>query len=183
MGLATKDTTLAQIAKDGIRQLVYSVMNTWGFIYRPTLKRCLLMKTPALNGSSLIRFEAFQQCLLPQCQTFTIVEKAQSLQLVNDLLQDQGANIIRQFKVFLLLIDMVALVRCGGTFKNLNIKKQNTVLNSFYDSPIPLFRKGFWGLNTLARLGVYGQTSRHDKLGYKLIAIDQLNSINQAPEL
>ena len=45
---------------------------------------------------------------------------------------------------------------------------QDALLSSLFGARVPLLRKGFWGLNALARLGVYGQTSLHAEIGYRL---------------
>lgn len=63
---------------------------------------------------------------------------------------------------------MISIVCGGHTFKNLPENKKYQVLDFFFDSPIGLFRKGFWGLNALAKIGVYGQPSVYPKLDYKL---------------
>jgi hypothetical protein len=62
----------------------------------------------------------------------------------------------------------VSIFTKGSKFRNLNEQAQEKVMNFFFDSPIGLFRKGFWGLNTLCKLGVYSQQSIYADIGYRL---------------
>lgn len=121
-----------------------------------------------LTGKRRERFEGFQYCLVPRSRKFTREQKECSHQLINELLTHQPAAVHFKLALFLLMIDFVSLLRGFHTFKNLREEQQHAVMNSFFDSPLSVLRKGFWGLNTLAKLGVYGQSSVYTEIGYTL---------------
>lgn len=121
-----------------------------------------------LTGKTLSRFNAIQACLTPRSQRFTPDERQASITLINDLMNDKPAGIHFKIRIFLMAIDVLSVFFGLRTFKNLEAKKQNTIMNFLFDSPVPILRKGFWGLNTLCKLGVYGQESLHEEIGYKL---------------
>ena len=120
------------------------------------------------NGKTLLRFELFQETLVPRSENFTPVEREASRELVNNLLSSQPPIILIKIKLFMVMIEVFALITQRNAFGQLTNENRNQVLDAFFGSPISLLRKGFWGLNTLARLGVYGQTTLHEELGYHL---------------
>ena len=126
------------------------------------------MKTelPFLRGKRIRCFEAIQQCLVPMSQEFSMIQKEESCRLVNDLLKTQPEKNRIRLALFLYLIDIVAIITGLRPFRLLSSCDQKKVLNFFFNCPVPLLRKGFWGLNTLAKLGVYGQTSVYPRICY-----------------
>lgn len=119
-----------------------------------------------LRGKRLVRFEVLQNVLVPRSREFSEGEKVSARALVNLVLMDKGPAIHRRIGLFLWLIDFIAVIMCGHTVGKLNSHQQKRVMDFFYDSPIALFRKGFWGVNTLCKLGVYGQAKIQDEIGY-----------------
>ncbi len=135
-----------------------------------------------LCGKTQLRFDALQAALVPRSAEFTSSERARSNELINQLLAQQDARSQRQLKLFLVLIDLYASFRFFKSFRRLGPARQNKVLSAFFDSPIPLIRKGFWGLNTLARLGVYSQPALHTEIGYLLRPNPQPESIQASAQ-
>ena len=125
-------------------------------------------QNPFLSGSRAIRFTAIQHCLVPRSKTFSPSELENSNAIINRLLVDQDNDAKRKLSLFLWVIDLISFCRYGATFRKLNSKQQTSISHSLFDSPISLLRKGFWGLNTLSRLGVYGQKGLHDEIGYQM---------------
>ena len=41
------------------------------------------------------------------------------------------------------------------------------MLTLLFEAPVPLLRKGFWGLNTLVKLSVFGQPSVYPDIRYQ----------------
>jgi len=121
-----------------------------------------------LFGKMILRFESIQQCLVPSSKTFNQNEREFSVELINSVLEQQSDNAKSKLALFITLIEITGFIFYRKAFINLTDDEKNTVLTKFFDSPIGLFRKGFWGLNTLARLGVYGQKQRHINIGYQL---------------
>lgn len=123
---------------------------------------------PFLDGKMILRFEAIQNCLVPRSKTFSSQEKIRSQDLINTVLNDQDEASRIKLALFISLIDAISFIFHAKVFSRLNENNQTNILNKFFDSPISTFRKGFWGLNTLARLGVYGQKELHDEIGYRM---------------
>lgn len=124
------------------------------------------MSHPFFAGRSVPKFEAIQHCLVPRSQSFTAEQKMRSLLAVNDLLAAKPASMRIKLKIFLAFIDFVSICRGGLPFTYLNRTRQKQIMTFFFDSPVRLLRQGFWGLNTLIKLGVFGQPSVYGEIGY-----------------
>lgn len=120
-----------------------------------------------LRGGRAEQFEILQHCLAPRSQGFTDTQRQTSLELINDFFRKKPSGIRVKLNLFLHLIQITALLTRGKKFKNLLPTQQVHVLTLFFDSPLSLLRKGFWGLNALAKMGVYGQPSVYENIGYK----------------
>ena len=125
---------------------------------------------PFLAGPRLARFEALQRRLVPRADRFSDEERAASRQLVESFLQRQPGKTRRKLGLFLVVIDLVSILTALRPFRALPADRQRRLLTSLFDSPVGLLRKGFWGLNTLARLGVYGQTTLYPEIAYRVRA-------------
>lgn len=121
-----------------------------------------------LKGRRIARFEAIQNCLVPRSMQFSPEQKEHSIALINQILADKPGLIHLKIAVFLRFIDLISLISGLKSFRHLAASRQIQVMRFFFDSKISLFRKGFWGLSTLAKMGVYGQASVYDEIGYKL---------------
>lgn len=121
-----------------------------------------------LKRGRIARFEAIQNCLVPRSARFRPEQKEQSIELINQILSDKPGLIHFKIAVFLRLIDVVSLISGFKSFRHLAPSHQTQVMKFFFDSKIAIFRKGFWGLSTLAKMGVYGQPSVYNEIGYKL---------------
>lgn len=124
------------------------------------------MSREFLTGQRLRRFEAVQRCLVPRCRAFDKDRRQASRELVNRILSDKAAAVHCKIALFLFLIDCVAMFFGLRTFGDLTHARQRRVMDFFFDSRIALLRKGFWGVNTLAKLGVYGQPAVYAEIGY-----------------
>lgn len=134
-------------------------------MYYCLLLSLIKMISNFIHPSRLKKFEALQHCLVPRSRNFTESQKKESVQLVNHFLSHKP-SVHFKLSFFLFLIDLVSIFFGGRTFTNLSEVRQNKVMNFFFDSPIPLLRKGFWGLNALIKMSVYGQKSVYDDIGY-----------------
>lgn len=119
-----------------------------------------------LQPLTLKRFEAIQRCLVPRCRNFNESQWRQSRELINTILSEKGRSFHFKLRAFLFLIDVVSLFYGTKIFSALSENKKNSVMYFFFDSKIKIFRVGFWGLNTLAKLGVYGQASIYSDINY-----------------
>ena len=127
-------------------------------------------RTSFLVAARLVRFEALQARLVPRSARFSEEERRVSRDLVETFLARQPDATRRKLALFLVVIDVLALVLHARPFRALGDAHKDRLLGWLYDAPVGLLRKGFWGLNTLARMGVYGQTGLYDEIGYRVRA-------------
>lgn len=121
-----------------------------------------------LSGKSREKFEAMQHFLIPRSKKFTLAQKDESVRIINEFLADKPESIAFKLKLFFVFIDVVSILLCLNVFSGLSEQQKEKIMHLFFDSKVALFRKGFWGLNTLAKMGVYSQTSVYKDLGYQL---------------
>lgn len=114
------------------------------------------------------RFVAIQKCAVPRSAEFSEEQAQESLRLVTRFLEDKPSGVRFKLVLFLIYIDALSLMRGAKVFPTLAAEEQRLILTGLFDSRVSLIRKGFWGLNTLARLGVYGQSSVYASLNYRL---------------
>ncbi len=127
-----------------------------------------MQNVPFFSGKRLERFEALQARLVPRAASFTAEERQRSRELVNALVAKQPEKNKRKLGLFLVIIDVISFVFGFAPFRSLAPGKQDAVLNWLFNGPVGLLRKGFWGLNSISRLGVYGQTGLYEEIGYKV---------------
>ena len=113
------------------------------------------------------RFRAIQKCALPSCRSFTADQWDESFRIVNHLLGGKAPGVRRQLRAFLVVIEGLSFVTGGTGFPDLDPERQTRVLALLFDAPVPLLRKGFWGLNTLVKLSVFGQPSVYSAIHYQ----------------
>ena len=123
---------------------------------------------PFLIGMRQVRFEALQRRLAPRSAGFSSDQWQTSRTLINNLLSKQATGNRKKLALFLVIIDVISFFTGLRPFRNLPENRQDWLLRKLFDSPVGLLRKGFWGLNTLAKLGVYGDPSLYEEIGYRL---------------
>lgn len=125
------------------------------------------MRAPAfLTGARLLRFEALQRDLVPRAAAFDDTARAASRRLVDDLVGAMPPVNQRKLGLFLVIIDVLALLIGLRPYRKLAPARRQRLLAWLFDAPVGLLRKGFWGLNSLARLGVYGNPAIWPEIGY-----------------
>lgn len=122
---------------------------------------------PFLAGKREKKFRAIQNCLVPLSKDFTQEQQKISNDTINLLLSTKPAAIRFKISLFLTFIDLLSLILKMRPFSSLKDESKIEILTKFFDSPVPLMRKGFWGINTLAKIGVYTQPSTYSIIGYE----------------
>jgi hypothetical protein len=133
-------------------------------------QQSMLVKSSSsfLIGKTRERFVALQNAIVPRSRDFDADQSSRSDELVEGMLSDQPRMIRFKIALFLFVIDCVSILFGRRTFRKLDPHRQERVLRFFFDSPVALFRKGFWGVSALAKLGAYGQSSVYRDIGYEL---------------
>jgi hypothetical protein len=76
----------------------------------------------------------------------------------------------RQLALFVRILDALPLLRWGRRFHALGAARRARFLDAMQYSPIPLLRRGVWGLRTLVFLGYYARPEVQATLGYRATA-------------
>ena len=122
----------------------------------------------AMSGHLERLFLAVQRRLVPRSAAFSEAQQQESVRIVRNFLAGKPASVRLKLSLFFRVINVLSFLYGGRTFAHLSAEKQTQVLHTLFDSNISLLRKGFWGINTLARLGAYGQPSVYPDLSYRL---------------
>jgi len=89
--------------------------------------------------------------------------------IVEQALADRPASLRRGLKVFLRLIDWIAVVRYARRFSALDAARRARLLAFIERAPLLLVRRGFWGLRTLVFMGYYGRPAAATEIGYRAV--------------
>ncbi|HYW04121.1 MAG TPA: hypothetical protein VFA86_09280 [Gammaproteobacteria bacterium] len=121
-----------------------------------------------LSGRRRRRFEALQRAMVPRSGRFSAAERELSVLLVDGVLAAQPARTRRQLGVFLLAVDLYAVMRTGRPLARLGAGAVRDLLGGLSTSGSARIRRGVDGTGTMAKLGVYGQPELASELGYRL---------------
>ena len=125
-----------------------------------------LLKQNGVDGAELALSK-----YIPPADLLSATDQTNALILINNFLSSKDKAVLFKIALFLNIIDLVSF--CFGLccFRKLSPEKKIRVMNFFFDSPLPLLRKGFWGINTLAKMAVYGQPAIYQEIGYNIKSI------------
>lgn len=126
-----------------------------------------------MSPSAERAFIAVQKCLVPRSVALTAEQQSKSLEILRNFLASRPAPVRAKVGMFLQLIDALSMVYGGKRFFRLDQEKQKRLMQSLFDSKLPILRKGFWAINTLARMTVYGQSSIYRDLDYRVKPYDR----------
>ena len=111
-------------------------------------------------------FHPFVVTIVPEASALDEGGWKQVESLVEDMLSQRPARLVRQIRLLMRLIEWLPVLRYGGRFYSLDASQRTCFLASLQDNPVALMRVGFWGLRTLALLGYYGRPEAHRDIGY-----------------
>ena len=86
--------------------------------------------------------------------------------VVEAALAERPAAVRRQLVLFIRLLNLLSLVRYGRRLERLEAGRAERFLRSFERFPL-LFRRGLWGVRTLAYMGYYSRPDARDAVGYR----------------
>jgi hypothetical protein len=111
-------------------------------------------------------FRAIATTVVPEAQQLGEAEWREVHGIIDHALSRRPAAIRRQLAMLLRVINGYALVRCGRGLSALSQERRYRVLHELERSPIPLLRKGVWGLRTLILMGYYARPAAASAIGY-----------------
>lgn len=120
-----------------------------------------------LTGSRRAFFLVLAARIVPESASLDAEAGGRMLVLVEEALSTRPARTVRELALFLRVLRWLPALRYGRPLERLGPAAQDAALRWFQDSPVTLFRKGFWGVKTLVYLGYYGRPEAAPAIGYQ----------------
>lgn len=124
------------------------------------------MKQGPLHGREAV-LRSVLNVVVPEAAELSESAWRDGLAIIEGVVGERPAGLQRQLRVFLALLEQSARARYGAPFSALPPARQTTWLRSFEHSRVPLLRKGFWGVRTLALMGYYARPEAGEAIGYR----------------
>jgi hypothetical protein len=112
-------------------------------------------------------FRAISRAVVPDSAALSPAEWSRAVAAVEGALAPLPAATRRQLRIFLELVEQSARLRYGRPLSALSPAQADRHLESFERSRVPLLRKGFWGVRTLALMGYYARPEGAASVGYR----------------
>lgn len=125
-------------------------------------------------GWKIETFQGIQNISVPRIKKYNAQQRKETIQEVESFLKEKSPLIKLKIALFLAIIEIVSMLRFHSRVHKLSDQNGVTLLNSFCNSPIPIMRKGFWGISTLAKLSVYSLDYVQKDLGYVQPSIEHM---------
>lgn len=113
------------------------------------------------------RFRAIVTAVVPEAATLTQDEWSAAAAIVARAVAARTPTMRRQLGIFVRALDMVSFVKHGRTFTTLRPRERAELLASLGASPLLAFRRGVWGVRTLAFMGYYARPEAGRAIGYR----------------
>jgi hypothetical protein len=113
------------------------------------------------------RFRAIAEAVVPGSAEMPAEEWLEAEAIIAGALASRAPSIQRQVRIFLRLLDVLALLRSGRRLHRLTLHPRTRFLQSIEDSRLLLFRRGFWGVRTLVLMGYYARPTAARRIGYR----------------
>ncbi len=112
-------------------------------------------------------FLALVETFVPEMAALEAPDREGVLEVAESGLRARPRSVGRRVRLFVRLLDGLARVRWGRRLSMLDPERRTRLLEAIEDSPVPLLRKGIWGLRTLAFLGYYTREDVYREIGYR----------------
>ncbi|MFL5612818.1 MAG: hypothetical protein ACJ796_04080 [Gemmatimonadaceae bacterium] len=122
------------------------------------------------GGRANARFRAVMIAMVPEAAALDTAAWIQAEAIIARALASRPAGVRRQLGVFLLLLDVMAVVRHRRGLISLNPFDRVRLLESLSKSRLVLLRRGMWGIRTLAFMGYYARPGAAGAIGYRASA-------------
>jgi hypothetical protein len=105
--------------------------------------------------------------MVPEAATLDDAAWREAEAIIRRALSSRPTSVRRQIGVFLLLLDLVSLVRHRRRLAGLTLPERGRLLESLSKSRLLLLRRGIWGVRTLAFMGYYARPAAAEAIGYR----------------
>lgn len=115
-------------------------------------------------------FRAVTRAVVPESAALAEAGWAAGLAVVEGVLAGRPPAVKRQLRLFLVILERGAVLRFGRPLSSLATPDAERYLRFYERSRVPLLRKGFWGVRTLALMGYYARPEGAASVGYRAAA-------------
>lgn len=115
-------------------------------------------------------FRSIAEAVVPDTQHMTPTEWQDFSDVIDRALARRPRKMRRQLSVFLQLLNFLSIARYGRSLHRASIQQRTSLLERIENSPLLLFRRGFWGIRTLVFMGYYARPHCGHALGYAAAA-------------
>ena len=122
---------------------------------------------PALLAAHRMTFRAFAEAVAPETAHLDENGWAEVEATIERMLQTRPPKMRRQIIFLLRILDRLPLIRYGRRLSSLDAARRHSFLEFLERSPVPLVRRGVWGLRTLVFMGFYTRTETMQAVGYR----------------
>ena len=112
-------------------------------------------------------FRALAETFVPEAATLDARGWEEAEAIVGRFLASRPASVRRQAALLAHLLDLLPVALHGRRFRSLDAARRTRLLERLQDAPVPLLRRGIWGLRTLAFMGFYGRADAAGAIGYR----------------
>ena len=121
----------------------------------------------SLSGSIRPPFRALATVFVPETAQADESTWLRLEQIVAGALAARPPKLERQIRLFIRILDGLALLRHGRRLSALDDSVRKDLVEGIASSRLLLIRRGVWGLRTLVQMGWYGQPEVQRSLGYR----------------
>lgn len=112
-------------------------------------------------------FRGITRAAVPASEAFDDQTWSRAEEIVDAALAERPVDVRRQVVLFIRIVDGLARVRYGRGLGSLPTPRTRALMGWLERAPVPLLRRGLWGVRTLAFMGCYGQEEVRKALGYR----------------
>ena len=109
---------------------------------------------------------AVAETVVPCSRGLADEQWAEVQRIVEGTLEGRPPRMIRQLRLFIRALDILAVLTSGHSFRALGRARRERLLARLQDAPLLVLRRGTWGLRTLVLAGYYGRPAAAREIGY-----------------
>ena len=105
--------------------------------------------------------------MVPEIAELSAAEWDDSVQVIESYLSTRPVKMQRQVRLFVRILNIAAILATGKTLPRSDIQSRTRFLHRIERGPVPLLRRGLWGVRTLVFMGYYTRPDVHRRIGYR----------------
>ena len=112
-------------------------------------------------------FRAIALTVVPEAARLERAEWDELEAIVAHAIAARPPRLRRQLGLLLYLLEWFPVLRYGRRLSRLDAPRRARVLEAWQTAPVPLLRRGVWGVRTLVLMGYYGRPAAARAVGYR----------------